>query len=130
MSGPREAPISPAFRRRLRLRRCNGQASVELIAGLPALILAGLLLFQLGAMGYAYTVVDGAAEAGALTLAAGGSPRAAARAALPSWARASASIKAGPTRVEVSVRPPSPLAFLADRMRVSSAAAVAGGGLP
>ena len=44
----------------------RGQASVELLAGLPALLLAGLIGFQLLAAGYALTLADGAAEAGAL----------------------------------------------------------------
>ena len=48
----------------------RGQASVELLAGIPALLLAGLLALQLLAVGYSVTLADGAAEAGALALAA------------------------------------------------------------
>src|SRR5258705_7782428 len=71
------------------LRRANetGQASVELVAGLPALLLTGLVALQLLATGYAVTLADGAAEAGALALAAGRPAAAAAREALPGWAR-------------------------------------------
>ena len=54
---------------------------------LPALLLAGLISLQLLAAGYALTLADGAAEAGALALAAGRSAAAAAREALPGWAR-------------------------------------------
>ena len=46
--------------------RDDGQATVELVAALPALLLAGLLALQLLATGYALTLADGAAEAGAL----------------------------------------------------------------
>ena len=48
-----------------------GQATVELVAALPALLLAGYVAFQLLAAGYALTLADGAAEAGALALASG-----------------------------------------------------------
>jgi hypothetical protein len=41
---------------------------VELVAALPALLLAGLVALQLLAAGYAMTLADGAAEAGALAL--------------------------------------------------------------
>ena len=51
----------------------RGQATVELVAALPALLLAGLVALQLLAAGYAMTLADGAAEAGALALASGGS---------------------------------------------------------
>ena len=51
----------------------RGQASVELVAALPALLLAALVALQLLAAGYALTLADGAAEAGALALASGGS---------------------------------------------------------
>lgn len=104
----------------------RGQSTVELVAGLPAMLLIGLLLFQLGATGYTYTLADGAAEAGALALAAGQAPEPAVRAALPDWAGNRVSVVAGPSRVEVTVRPPSPLGFLADRLWVRSVAAIAG----
>ena len=61
----------------------RGQATVELVAALPALLLAALVALQLLAAGYALTLADGAAEAGALALASGGSAAEAAREALP-----------------------------------------------
>ena len=67
--------------------RQSGQASIELVAGLPALLLAALLALQLLAAGYALTLADGAAEAGALALASGRSAADAARGALPGWAK-------------------------------------------
>ena len=60
--------------------------AVELVAALPALLLAALVALQLLAAGYALTLADGAAEAGALALASGGSAAEAARGALPGWA--------------------------------------------
>lgn len=121
--------MSPNRTRHCPLSESGGQAAVELIATLPALLLVALLLFQLGATGYTYTLTDGAAEAGALALAADRSPGAAVRAALPGWARQRVEIKTAPTRVEVTVRPPSPLGFIAEHLRVRSSAAIAAGGI-
>ena len=44
----------------------RGQASIEAVAGVAVLLLAGLVCLQVLAMGYALTVADGAAEAGAV----------------------------------------------------------------
>lgn len=100
----------------------RGQATVEVVAALPALLLAGLVALQLFATGYALTLADGAAEAGALALAAGGSAREAARAALPGWADDRVEVEVRGGRVTVRLRPPSPLAALAERLAVTSAA--------
>ena len=104
----------------------RGQASVELLAGLPVLLLAGLIGFQLLAAGYALTLADGAAEAGALARVAGADPEVAAREALPGWARDRVRVVADRGSVEVRLRPPSPLPGLAERMVVSSRAWVRG----
>jgi hypothetical protein len=104
----------------------RGQASVELLAGLPALLLAGLIGFQLLAAGYALTLADGAAEAGALARVAGADPEEAAREALPGWARDRVRVAADGGRVEVLLRPPSPLPGLAERLEVTSRAWVRG----
>lgn len=98
----------------------EGQASVELVACLPALLIAGLLSLQLLVAGYTMTLADGAAEAGALALAAGRSPSDAARAALPGWARDRVHVAVAAGRVEVRVRPPSPLGAVAEGLEVSS----------
>jgi len=100
----------------------RGQASVELVAALPALLLAALVALQLLAAGYALTLADGAAEAGALALASGGSAADAARAALPGWAEDDVVVAVRGGRVTVRLRPPSPLRFLADRLAVTSSA--------
>jgi hypothetical protein len=106
----------------------RGQATIEAVAGLPALFLAGLVALQLLATGYALTLADGAAEAGAAALAAGHRPTPAVRAALPGWARDRITVEKAGGRVEVRLAPPSPLPILAERLAVSSFAAARSGG--
>ena len=101
----------------------RGQATVELVAALPALLLAAALALQLLLAGYALTLADGAAEAGALALASGGSASEAARAALPGWARGDVAVEVEGGRVTVRLLPPSPLAAVARTLAVSSSAA-------
>jgi hypothetical protein len=99
-----------------------GQATVELIAALPALALAAALALQLLLVGYSLTIADGAAEAGALARASGRDARDAARDALPGWARGRAEVTAAGGRVRVSIRPPAPFAAIAEALTVSSEA--------
>lgn len=101
----------------------RGQATVELVAALPVLLLAALVALQLLVAGYALTLADGAAEAGALALASGGSAAEAARAALPGWAEDDVSVAVEGGTVSVRLRPPSPIEALAERLSVSSSAA-------
>jgi hypothetical protein len=101
----------------------RGQATVELVAALPALLLAGLVALQLLAAGYSMTLADGAAEAGALALASGGSAAEAAREALPGWAEDDVSVEVEGGTVSVRLRPPSPIPALSARRAVSSSAA-------
>lgn len=105
-----------------RARREDGQATVELVAAVPALLLAALLSLQLLAAGYSLTVADGAAEAGALALAEGGSAAEAARHALPGWAADSVSVTVKGEEVSVRLRPPSPFGTVADHLAVTSSA--------
>lgn len=100
----------------------DGQATVELVAAVPALLLAALISLQLLAAGYALTLADGAAEAGALALAEGGSAAAAARAALPGWAAGDVSVAVEGEEVVVRLRPPSPFGAVADHLVVTSTA--------
>ena len=100
----------------------RGQATVELIAALPALLLAALIALQLLAAGYALTLADGAAEAGALALASGDSASVAARGALPGWAVDDVAVEVDDGEVLVRLRPPSPFAALAARLEVTSSA--------
>jgi hypothetical protein len=98
----------------------RGQASVELLAGVPALLLAAFVALQLLAVGYSLTLADGAAESGALAVAAGEPARPAVRAALPGWADGRVAIVKRDGRVSVEVRPPSPLRALSERLAVTS----------
>jgi hypothetical protein len=111
------------WRRMVRaVRREEGQATVELVAAVPALLLAALISLQLLAAGYALTLADGAAEAGALALAEGGSAADAAREALPGWADDNVSVEIEGEEVSVRLRPPSPFGAVADHLAVTSTA--------
>jgi len=103
-------------------RTVGGQATVELVAALPALALAAALALQLLLVGYTLTIADGAAEAGAMAGAAGRDAPSAARSALPGWARGRAEVSASDGSVRVEVRPPAPLPALADALAVTSEA--------
>ena len=88
---------------RRKANRERGQATIELVAGLPALLLAALLALQVLAAGYALTLADGAAEAGALALASDHGATPAAREALPDCSAAtrrstSARCRTGPAK--------------------------------
>lgn len=100
----------------------RGQATVELVAALPALLLAGLVALQLLAAGFTMTIADGAAEAGALALASGESAAEAAKEALPGWAEADVSVSVEGDEVSVRLRPPSPIPALAEHLTISSSA--------
>jgi len=101
----------------------RGQATVELVAALPALLLAALVALQLLAAGYALTLADGAAEAGALALASGASAAEAAREALPGWAEDDVTVAVEGGEVSVRLRPPSPFEAISERLEISSSAA-------
>jgi hypothetical protein len=107
-----------------------GQASIELLAALPALALAAALALQLLLVGYSMTIADGAAEAGALAGTAGQDAKRAAVRALPGWARDRSHVSSEGGRVTVELRPPAPLAAVAKALTVSSEAwsRSAGGG--
>jgi len=102
----------------------RGQASVELLATLPLLLVVALAVTQLLAVGYASVLAGNAAEAGALALAGGGDARAAARAALPGWTRARGQVSVRDAEVTVRLRPPALLHALGRRLEVSAAARV------
>jgi hypothetical protein len=105
----------------------DGQATVELVAALPALLLAGLIALQLLLAGYSLTLADGAAEAGALALAAGRPATGATREALPGWAEEDAQVSVRGGRVTVRLLPPSLLGAVADLLAVTSSATARSG---
>lgn len=105
-------------------REC-GQATVELLGGLPALLLLGLVLFQVLAVGYSAVLAGSAAEAGALALAGGGDPDAGARAAVPDGSQAEMRVASSDGTVEVALRPPSLFRSLAASLEVRAQASIA-----
>ena len=106
------------------MRASRGQASVEVVAAVPALMLLALVVFQLLALGYSAVLAGNAAEAGALALAGGADARSAARGALPGWSRAGMTVAVSGSVVRVALRPPSPLAVVGRRLAVHASAAV------
>jgi hypothetical protein len=84
----------------------RGQASVELIAIVPALVALAILAAQLAVAGWSLWSAADAARAGARAAAAGGDAAAAARSALPSPLRNGAAVSNG-RGVEVRVPIPS-----------------------
>jgi hypothetical protein len=98
----------------------RGQASVELVAAIPALLLAALVALQLLLAGYSLTLADGAAEAGAMALAGGRPAGPAVRDALPGWARGRSDVDVDGGRLTVRLQPPSPLSSIANELAVSS----------
>jgi hypothetical protein len=100
----------------------RGQATVELVAALPALLLAAAVSLQLLVAGYSLTLADGAAEAGALALASGRPAADAARAAVPGWARGGVAVEVEGGRVVVRLAPPALLEAVSRWLTVTSTA--------
>jgi hypothetical protein len=105
-----------------------GQAAVELVAGLPALLLVAVVVMQLLAVGYTAVLAGDAAEAGALAMARGSAPGLAARRAIPGWARGGMEVRRAVGAVQVRMRPPRLLPWVGDVLRVRASAAVAAPG--
>ena len=84
-----------------------GQASVELVAVVPALLLCAAIAIQLAVSGYGLWASATAASAGARADYVGGDPGAAARSALPLALRRQAQVGHG-RGVRVSLRVPGP----------------------
>ncbi|HUR86286.1 MAG TPA: hypothetical protein VMY78_13165 [Solirubrobacteraceae bacterium] len=91
----------------------SGQASVELVALAPLLVLVVCGAAQLLAAGVAASQADHAAGAAAVALLQGADPDAAARAAVPSWSRARVAVRIDGRHVRVRLRPPAPFPALA-----------------
>lgn len=105
-----------------RLRCVRGQAQLELIAGIPLLLLAGLVALQLLAVAYSQALADGAAEAGAIAGADGRDELGGARAGLPGWAASRIDVEAEGGRVRVELDPPALLPGLSGHLGVGSSA--------
>ena len=103
----------------------HGQATVELVALLPLLLLAGLAGAMVLASQSADEQAGQAAHAGAIAVIQGGDPRQAAREALPASARRRATITVSGNRVTVRVRPRVPLPALEAPLTAEAEAAAA-----
>lgn len=115
----------PAGRARSALgaaRRTEGQAAVELVALLPLVVAVALGILQALAAGRAAELADHAAQSGAVALAEGRDGVAAARDALPGWARERVRVEVRGTRVRVRVAPPSLLPGAGDRLAATATA--------
>jgi len=85
-----------------------GQASVELVAVIPALLLVVVIAVQLALVGYGLWSAADASRAGARAAHVGGEAREAARSAIPQALERGAKVRRGPDeRVRVTVRVPS-----------------------
>jgi pilus assembly protein CpaE len=84
----------------------GGQASVELVALLPVLVLVGAVVVQLVVAGHALWLCSNAARVAARAALVGGDAEAAARSALPSSLEDGLRVRAGEGLVEVVIRLP------------------------
>ena len=90
----------------MRVAREGGQATVELLGVVPALLALGLVVWQVGLGGHAAWMSAHAARAAARAELVGEDPEAAARSALPHGLEDGIDVRAegtGATRVEVPV---------------------------
>ena len=92
-----------------RADRAEGQATVELVALVPLLVVVGFAVTTVLAAGRASSAADAAAEAAAIAIIRGGDGAEAARRTLAGHARGSTTIRIRGGRVRVTVRPRLPL---------------------
>lgn len=104
------------------LREPSGQASIELVAVLPLLLVLGLIAAQVAIVGYGAWSAANSARTGARAEAVGGDPRAAALSAVPAPLREGIRVR-DDGDVGVALRVPGLLPGL-DGVRVHAAAAL------
>jgi hypothetical protein len=97
-------------------RSQTGQASIELVAFLPLVLLIALAVYSFAAAHVADEEAGAAAEAAALAVLQGNDPRDAALAALAPGSRGRAEIDVTGASVRVRLRPRLPIRALADRL--------------
>jgi hypothetical protein len=105
----------------------RGQAAVELVAALPALLVAGLLVWQIALSGYAAWALANAARVAARAALVDRDAGAAARSALPSWLERGLRVEKRDGALRVSARVPAVLPTLVSPLRISASAGIAGG---
>ncbi len=99
----------------------SGQASVELVALLPLLVVVAALLWQAAVAGDAVWRAAGAARAAARAAAVGGDPEGRARATLPAALRAGTRVVRRSDGVRVAV----PVPFVLDGRRLGTVTSTA-----
>jgi pilus assembly protein CpaE len=105
----------------------RGQASIELVASLPFVLLVGAIVWQLALAGQTAWLTANAARAGARAEAVGHDPAAAARSALPrSLERGLEVERRGAGGVRVSVRIPLLLRVWEGPVRVAAVSSLGG----
>ena len=122
-----ESRDGPRTGRVPRARGEAGQASVELVAVLPFVLLAGLVAWQLLLAGHSLWLCASAARAAARADTVGKSAERAARSALPDSLERHLSVtRADEGRVRVSVRIPLVLQSWSTPVRVSASSSLGG----
>ena len=109
-------------RRRAAWAADAGQASIELVALLPLTLIVGVAILTLLAARAASGQASAAAQAGAMALIQDPDAREAARDALPADSRRRATINVDGRAITVTVRPESPIGFLADGLSATASA--------
>jgi uncharacterized protein (UPF0548 family) len=99
-----------------------GQATIEVVAFLPVLVLAGLAIMQMLVAGAAREYAGHAAEAGALAVGDGRDATAAARDAIPGWSAHRLTVTAEGRKVRVRLRPPAILRAVGDLLAAEAEA--------
>jgi hypothetical protein len=103
----------------------SGQASVEFLGVLPAVLLAALAAWQFAIAGHALWAAGNAARVAARADAVGADPRPAARQALPAYLRRGLRVDGGDGRaIAVRLRVPFVLGAAGSPLRVSASAAL------
>lgn len=106
-----------------------GQASVELLGVVPAVLLIALLVWQLALAGWSAWLCAGAARAAARAVAVGRDGRAAARSALPVELRQGLRVdRPGGGRVRVRLQVPLLVRGWASPVTIGASARLGGGG--
>jgi hypothetical protein len=107
--------------------RERGQATIELVAMVPVVLVAGLIAWQLALAGHAAWLSANAARVAARASLVGGDPDAAARSALPASMRRGLTVtRAGKGGVHVSLQVPAPLPGWRPPARIAATSSLGG----
>jgi hypothetical protein len=103
----------------------RGQASIELLGVLPAVLLAALAAWQIVLAGHTAWLAGNAARVAARADAVGRDPEAAARSALPAHLRRGLIVSGRDGRIDIRVRVPIVIEGAASPLRVGASASLA-----